>query len=68
MKKLAVLSGASSLKFFGKIYGTKMDYWVAQGKLPFEEEVPTDAVQEKRQEGVNSVVYWVTDDLLGDWV
>lgn len=45
-----------------------MDYWVAQGKLPFEEEASTDTIQEKRQEGVNSVVYWVTDDLLGDWV
>lgn len=45
-----------------------MDYWVAQGKLPFDEEESKENVKEKRQEGVNSVVYWVTDDLLGDWV
>jgi len=29
LKRLATLSGADSLKFFGKIYGTKQDYWVA---------------------------------------
>ena len=29
LKKLAVFSGASSLRFFGKIYGSKMDYWIA---------------------------------------
>lgn len=29
LKRLATLSGASSLKFFGKIYGTQKDYWVA---------------------------------------
>lgn len=38
MKRLAVLSGATSLNFFGKIYGTEKDYWVVQGILPFEEE------------------------------
>jgi hypothetical protein len=35
MKRLAIMSGATSLKFFGKIYGTEKDYWVAQGTLGF---------------------------------
>lgn len=35
LKRLAVTSGASSLKFFGKIYGTQKDYWVVKGVLPF---------------------------------
>jgi radial spoke head protein 4/6 len=39
LKKLAQQSSASPLKFFGKIYGTQKDYWVAQGQLPFSEEV-----------------------------
>ena len=31
LKRLATMSGATSLRFFGKIYGSKLDYWVAQG-------------------------------------
>ena len=30
---LATLSGASVLRFWGKIYGTECDYYVAEGKL-----------------------------------
>ena len=29
LKKLAVLSGASSVMFFGKIFGTEKYYWIA---------------------------------------
>jgi hypothetical protein len=29
------MSGASKLKFFGKIFGTQKDYWVVQGTLDF---------------------------------
>jgi radial spoke head protein 4/6 len=29
LKRLASLSGADSLRLFGKIFGTKKDYWVA---------------------------------------
>lgn len=29
LKRLAVLSGAHSIKLFGKIFGTQKDYWVA---------------------------------------
>jgi len=39
LKRLAQTSSASPLRFFGKIFGTKKDYWVAQGQLPFSEEV-----------------------------
>jgi hypothetical protein len=34
------MSGATTIKFFGKIYGTEKDYWIAQGILPFQEEKP----------------------------
>lgn len=54
MKRLAIMSGASSLKFFGKIYGTQADYWIAQGTLGFQEEAPKNRTQEKRGEGANS--------------
>lgn len=33
IKRLAILSGASQLRFWGKIYGTQKDYWVAEGVL-----------------------------------
>ena len=38
LKRLASLSGADSIRFFGKFYGTSKDYWVAQGVLLEEEE------------------------------
>lgn len=38
VKRLAVLSGATSIKLFGKIFGTCKDYWIAQGVLAEAEE------------------------------
>ena len=38
LKRLAVMSGADSIKFGGKVYGTQKDYWVAYGKLDAQEE------------------------------
>jgi hypothetical protein len=29
LKRLAVMSGAQNLKFFGKIFGSEKDYWIA---------------------------------------
>jgi hypothetical protein len=34
LRRLAKVSGAKTLKLFGKILGTSADYWVAQGTLP----------------------------------
>jgi len=68
LKRLAVMSGATTLKFFGKIFGTQKDYWVAQGTLDFQEEEPSNPSQESRGEGANAAVYWVTNSLLTDWI
>ena len=68
IKRLAKLSGASHLKFFGKIFGTGDDYWIAQGTLNMEEEAISNPKQEKRGVGVNSSVFWVTNNLTGDWI
>lgn len=68
LKRLAVMSGAKSLRFFGKVFGTERDYWVAQGTLSFEEEPPTNSAQEHRNTGANTHVYWVTHNLLTDWI
>lgn len=68
LKRLAVSSGASQVKLFGLIKGTEKDYWVAQGKLKDEEESPSNPQQEKRGQGVNATVFWVTHGLLNDWI
>lgn len=75
LKRLASLNGAEKLRFWGKVYGSTADYWVAQatvvkkGTLDYKED--DDSIvqnQEKRGDGANAHVYWVTNDLLKDWV
>jgi hypothetical protein len=62
------LSGASQLRFWGKIYGSQKDYLIVEGVLDSQEEEKDDITMEKRGEGVNKWVFWVTDNLLEDWV
>lgn len=68
MKRLAMLSGASRLRFWGKILGIQKDYWIIEGVLDGAEEESSHWSQEKRGEGVNKHVYWVNDNLLEDWI
>ena len=62
------MSGAPRLRFAGKIYGTGADYWIAVGSVPTNEEDSKDATIEARGKGVNETVFWVTDNLLNDWI
>ena len=62
------MSGAESLRFAGKIFGTGSDYWIAIGNLPQAEEDMKDPNVEARGKGVNETVFWVTDNLLNDWI
>ena len=62
------MSGASKLSFWGKMCGTKKDYWVVNGVLNHVEEPAQDRSIEKRGQGVNACVWWVTDNILSDWV
>lgn len=68
LKRLAVLSGATSIKFFGKIFGSQKDYWIAQGTIVGEEEKSKNPLKEKRGEGTNTHIFWVTENLLKDWI
>ena len=68
IKRLAVMSGAERVRFVGKMFGTKKDYWVCSGQLKGAEEMAVPRNQEKRGTGVNCLVYWVTDNLLSDWI
>lgn len=68
LKRLAVMSGADRVNFCGKIYGTQNDYWIATGILAKGEETVDDRNFEVRGTGVNKFVFWVTTNLLHDWV
>ena len=62
------MSGASSLRFCGKMMGTNRDYWVVSGTLNQVEEANADKMVEARGTGVNTHVYWVSNNLLSDWI
>lgn len=62
-------SGAPNIRFFGKIYGTAQDYYIAEGTLEAGEEDQEERGPdfEARGTGVNKFVYWVTDNILSKW-
>ena len=68
LQRLAIMSGAESIRFGGKIFGTGSDYCIAYGRLSTSEEDSKDKTLEPRGTGVNETVFWVTDNLLNDWV
>lgn len=41
---------------------------MVEGLLESQEEEKDDPSMEKRGEGVNKLVYWVTDNILNDWI
>ena len=60
IQNLAKVSGATKLRFWGKINGTSKDYYIAEGTAEApatEEEKPADF--EPRGTGVNEFAYWV---------
>ena len=80
LKKLAETSGAVSLRFYGKIWGTKQDYYIVEasgdanaggeeeGEANEEEgeDGPT-ADSEPRGTGVNKLSYYVAHDSMSKW-
>lgn len=68
IKRLATLSGATSLRFWGKLYGVQRDYYVVEGSLNQAEESNVADNVEKRGAGTNALVFWVTDNVLEDWI
>lgn len=68
MTKLAQVTGAKSMRFWGKIFASKRDYYVIEGQLDEFEELELPSNYEPRGKGVNKYVYWVTDNILSDWI
>jgi len=66
--RLSKVTGAKSMRFWGKILATKRDYYVVEGELKEVEETEIPFGHEPRGKGVNKYVYWVTDNILDDWV
>lgn len=69
MKDLSTTSTATQIKFWGKIHGTEKDYYIAEGVLEGEDEVPEGEEEvekpkdfEARGSGVNKFCYWVTSN------
>ncbi len=69
LKQLAQTSGAGFIRLWGKIHGTKRDYFIAEGKLEAAggdgDAAPTN--MEPRGSGVNTFVYWATNSPLESW-
>lgn len=67
IKALAIEYQVKTIRFWGKILGYR-DYYVIQGisSKSYLQELPENA--EKYGTGVNSYSYWVSSDILGQWV
>ena len=68
LTRLSIMSGSEKIRFWGKIYGTQSDYYVAEGFVAAQDEEgekPTGF--EERGSGINQYTYWVTDNSLGKW-
>jgi len=68
MEKLANEKHIKRLKFFGVFQTTGKDYYVIEGNSlkNYQEKLPEE--YEARGFGVNSYTYWVSNNLLGEWI
>jgi len=73
LKRLTTeVGGFQSVRFFGKIFGTKKDYFIAEGKMvAAKAKEPEDKVTKKEPRGVpgsaNEFVYFASNSLEGKW-
>jgi radial spoke head protein 4A len=61
LQSLGKSSGATALRFWGKINGTEKDYYIAEGtaEAAATEEEPNPQQEPRGAEGVNKFAYWV---------
>eukprot|EP00919_Chromeraceae_sp_WS-2016_P048463 GHVR01114810.1.p1 GENE.GHVR01114810.1~~GHVR01114810.1.p1 ORF type:complete len:454 (+),score=112.29 GHVR01114810.1:17-1378(+) len=64
---LATTEGIQSVRLWGKILGSSMDYIVAEGKIEARED-PERENSDPRGTGSNRFVYWVTNTPSSPWV
>lgn len=63
LKKLSSTSGATDLRFWGKIQGREGDYYIAEGAV----DVDTDEESSAEAGGPNKFTYWVASTSCGAW-
>lgn len=70
LRNLAIAQPNGNVTFFGKIYGTKQDYYIAEvTEVDPPENFNYEADMEKRKEdGINKNVFFVTNNLCGKWI
>jgi len=68
-EKLYKSTGANQIRFWGKMLARDRDYYVIETfiKRSYPDKVQSDT-EPRGKLGVNQLTYWVTNDLLSDWV
>jgi len=58
------------LRLWGKIFGSKKDYYIAEGIAEGgADDAELPPIVEPKGTGVNKMQYWTTNDIIkGDWV
>jgi len=70
LKKLATETSATTVRFFGKIHGTKSDYYIAETQVEAEEEGDVEEREadfEPKGTGVNVYTYFVAKSSMSEW-
>ena len=68
MKKILVENDCEFIRFFGKIYGIKSDYYIIQGSLKsYPMRNPPAHVETRGNEGINKFTFWVSNSILESW-
>lgn len=70
LRNLSATLGAGTVSFFGKIFGTEKDYYIAEATdidPPAEFNYDND-MEKRKEDGINRNVFFVTNDLCSKWV
>ena len=68
MKKMLIDNNCEFIRFFGKIYGIKSDYYILQGiQNSYPMQNPKIHVESKGNEGINRYTFWVSNSILESW-
>ena len=68
LKKLFKTEEIKELRFWGKIYGSEKDYYIAMGTTTKKYKDDISPEWEPRGKGVNQYTFWVTHNVLESWV
>ncbi len=70
VQELATNANLTNVRLFGRIFGTKKDYFVVEAKMAEPPEPPAEEEGSKNEaygQGANEYVYYVANSLTGGW-